>query len=409
MNIIKTGNYENTINARKQLPDKMLMVLVAILASFPPMSTDLYLPALPTMSEQLKCSAALLNISLVVFFILISISSIIWGPLSDKYGRRRILMIGMPVFILSSLLCALSQNVYQLIASRILQAIGAGAAMAVNLAIVKDVFPGKRRERTLAIISVLNGMVPAVAPSIGSLIIRFTSWRGTFSLLAIIGCLVWICVFFFKETNAEFTDLSLSKTVLRLMVVLKNVNFSRLLLMFSVTSVPLLGFVGVSSFIFIRHFGVSKEAFSLYFGFNAVLSMAGGPIYLMLQKYLKPLTIIKACLMGAILSGVLILTIGQAGPMLFALSIACGFLSVSISRPSSNSLLLEQQDTDVGSASSLIQAATGICGSAGLLFVSYEWSNRITVLGIMSILLGLSAVLLWIFSISKCRIPKHFK
>ena len=133
-----------------------MMLLVASIAAFPALSTDLYLPALPSMSEQLNCSVALVNLSLVVFFIFVSTSSIIWGPLSDKYGRKRILLIGVPLYVLSSFFCVLSQSVFQLIAARIFQAIGGGAAMAVNLAIVKDVFPGKKRERTLAFVTVLK-------------------------------------------------------------------------------------------------------------------------------------------------------------------------------------------------------------------------------------------------------------
>ena len=115
------------------------------------------------MSEQLGCSVALVNLSLVVFFIFVSISSVFWGPLSDKYGRKRILLIGVPLYVVSSIFCVLSQNVFQLITARIFQAIGAGASMAVNLAIVKDVFPGKKRERTLAFVTVLTGVIPVVA------------------------------------------------------------------------------------------------------------------------------------------------------------------------------------------------------------------------------------------------------
>ena len=261
------------------------MLFVALIASFPPLSTDLYLPALPTMSEQLNCSVWEVNLSIVVFFIFVSTSSFIWGPLSDKYGRKRVLLIGVPLFILSSVFCMFSQNVYQLIGSRIVQAIGAGAAMAVNLAIVKDVFPGKQRESTLALAAVLNGMIPVIAPSIGSVIIRISSWRGIFGLLVIIGVLVFVFVLFLKETNKEFSVESTFKTTLRLFVVLKNPHFYRLLIVFSIVSIPLLSFIGVSSFIFVQRFGLSTEVYSIYFGAIAAHFIIGGPIYLFLQKY----------------------------------------------------------------------------------------------------------------------------
>ena len=385
-----------------------MMLLVALIAAFPALSTDLYLPALPSMSEQLNCSVALVNLSLVVFFIFVSISSIVWGPLSDKYGRKRILLIGVPLYILSSIFCVLSQDVFQLIAARIFQAIGGGAAMAVNLAIVKDVFPGKKRERTLAFVTVLNGTIPVIAPVIGAQIIKFTSWRGTFGALVVIGILVWMFVLSFKETNREYSDVSTLKTTLRLLVVLKNPDFTRLLIVFSAISIPLLGYISVSSFIFIKRFGVSNEAFGLYFGAISVLFTVGGPAYLFLQKLFKPLTIITVCYVGSLISGMLMLTIGQMSPLLFAISIAFGYLSVSISRPPSSSLLLEQQDKDTGSASSLIQASFVLSGSIGMLFISYDWSNRIMVLGIMNLVLSSGGLLLWIYAKARCRIPKHF-
>ncbi|MFC1841181.1 multidrug effflux MFS transporter [Thermodesulfobacteriota bacterium] len=396
-------------NNSKQLSNKMIMLLVALIASFPPLSTDLYLPALPTMSEHLNCSVALVTASLYVFFIFVSISSILWGPLSDKYGRKRILLIGVPLYVLSSIFCVLSQNVYQLITARIFQAIGAGAAMAVNLAIVKDVFPGKKRESTIALATVLNGMIPVIAPSIGSLIIKYTSWRGTFGVLIFIGILVWIFVLFLKETNREFSDVSTFKTTLRLLVVLKNPHFTRLLTVFSVISIPLLGFISVSSFIFVNRFGISNETYSFYFGAIAANFIIGGPIYLLLRKYFKPLSIISACYIGSLISGTLMLTIGPVSPLFFAVSVASGYLSVSISRPPSSSLLLEQQDKDTGSASSLIQAAFVLTGSLGMVFISFDWSDRIIVLGIMNLLLSTCGLLLWTYTKARCRVPKHFK
>lgn len=392
-----------------QLSDNMIMLLIALIASFPPLSTDLYLPALPTMSEQLGCSVAWVTSSIYVFFIFMSTSSFIWGPVSDKYGRRPILMIGVPLFIISSIFCVLSSNVYQLIAARIFQAIGAGSAMAVNLAIVKDVFPGKKRERTIAIATVLNGVIPVVAPTLGSQIINYFTWRGTFGLLVIAGLVVWIFVFFLKETNREFSGVSTFETTARLFVVLKNPHFTQLLIVFSLISIPLLGFISVSSFIFVKRFGLSTEAYGFYFGIIALHFVIGGPIYLFLQRFFKPVNIITVCYFGSLASGILMLTIGQSDPICFAAAIAAGYLSTSISRPPSSSLLLEQQDKDTGSASSLIQASFVLTGSLGMVFISFDWSNRILVLGIMNLILSTAGLLLWIYTKARCRIPKHFQ
>ena len=392
----------------KQLSNIMIMVFVALIASFPPLSTDLYLPALPTMSEELSCPVLLVNASLYLFFIFVSTSSFLWGPLSDKYGRKPILLVGVIMFIISSVFCMLSQNVYQLIAARIFQAIGAGSAMAVNLAIVKDVFPGKKRESTLALAAVLNGMIPVVAPSLGSLIIMYLSWRGTFGLLVIIGVMVFVFTLFLKETSKDFSAESTFKTTLRLFVVLKNPHFYRLVIVFSIVSIPLLAYIGVSSFIFVQRFGLSSQMYSIYFGAIAAFYIIGGPLYLFLRKFFRPIPIITASYLGSIISGVLIVTIGQSNPLLFAISVALGYLCVSISRPPSNSLLLEQQDRDTGSASSLIQAIFVLTGAFGMMIISLDWSNRILVIGLMNIVLSGLGLFLWIYTKSRCRIPKHF-
>ncbi len=409
--MIEKNNSETTQltqDNKKQMSGFMIMVFVALIASFPPLSTDLYLPALPTMSKQLGCSVWWVNLSISIFFIFVSTSSFIWGPLSDKYGRKRMLLIGVPLFIISSIFCMFSQNAYQLVIARIFQAIGAGASMAVNLAIVKDVFPGKKRESTLALAAVLNGMIPVIAPSIGSLIIRVSTWRGIFGLLTIIGILVFIFTLFLKETNQEYSSESSFKTTLRLFVVLKNPHFYRLLIVFSIVSIPLLAFIGVSSFIFVQHFGLSAERYSIYFGAIAAHYIFGGPIYLFLRRYFRPIPIITASYLGSILSGILILTIGEKSPMLFVISVALGYLCVSIGRPPSNSLLLEQQDKDTGSASSLIQAIFVLTGAFGMMFISFDWSNRIMVIGIMNVALSLFGFILWQYTKTRCRIPNHF-
>ena len=108
------------------------------------------------------------------------------------------------------------------------------------------------------------------------------------------------------------------------------------------------------------------------------------PGYLLLQKFFRPLPIITTCFFGSLLCGILLLTIGQMSPVLCAVSIACGYLSVSISRPPSSSLLLEQQDKDTGSASSLIQSSFLLTGSLGMMFISLDWGNRVMVLGAMN-------------------------
>jgi MFS family permease len=179
------------------------------------------------MSEQLKCSEPLVNLSLIVFFIFLSISSIFWGPLSDKYGRRPIMLAGVILYTVSSAFCVFSGSIMQLISARIFQAVGAGAAMAVNLAIIKDVFPGRRRERTLAWVSVLNGVIPVIAPSIGAQILKLTSWRGIFGTFTLIGALICIFALFLTSGCRQSAKSGGTASLRRLNVVLVTVDTLR--------------------------------------------------------------------------------------------------------------------------------------------------------------------------------------
>ena len=138
----------NTLNDRavkqKYLGKKGLVIFLALLSAFVPLSTDLYLPALPTMTQYFHVQVYQTNLTLILFFIFYSLATLVWGPLSDKYGRRTVLIIGLSMYAVASGLCAVSLSIYQLMFFRVLQAIGCGAASATATAIVKDAYQGKK-------------------------------------------------------------------------------------------------------------------------------------------------------------------------------------------------------------------------------------------------------------------------
>lgn len=186
METIIESNEKNTVN-QKYLGEKGLLAFIGFLSAFIPLSTDLYLPSLPTMAENFGVPNTLINLTLVLFFIFFALGMLVWGPLSDKYGRKPILVSGMFIYTIASLLCALSGNVYQLIIFRVLQAIGAGSATGVSTAMVKDVYEGKKRVAVLATVQSMAMISPIVAPVLGAFIIKFVSWRGAFIALFIAG------------------------------------------------------------------------------------------------------------------------------------------------------------------------------------------------------------------------------
>ncbi len=391
-----------------QLSNRSLILFIALLTSFPALSTDLYMPALPTMSDQLGAPVALVNLTLVLFFVFLSISALFWGPMSDKYGRKKVLLATLPIYTIASVLCVISGSVYQLIAARILQAIGAGASTAVTLAIIKDAFPGRAREKAIAMVAIVGGVGPIIAPTIGAQILRLVSWRGSFVLLALVGCFSFVFVLFFKETNKEPTQLSIPRTTLKLFTVLRNFQFTKLVLIFGLRMFVGMSYISISSYIFIKKFGLSEEIYSIYFGCTAMCFAIGGPLYLFITRYVRALSIISSSFVMLGLGGILIISIGGLHPALFAAAIAISFIASSTSGPPANSLLLEQQDKDIGSASSVINSVFIACGSMGMLFISLDWSDRVFVLGSMNICAGFGGYVLWRLAKNHCRIPRHF-
>lgn len=192
------------------------------------------------MAENFKAAPSLINLTLILFFIFYAAGSLFWGPLSDKSGRKRILLIGLVIYTVASALCASTENVYQLIAFRIIQAIASGAATAVAQAVVKDSYSGRKRISVLAIVTSMAMISPIVAPVVGALILRFTSWRGVFMVLTVIGLLSILAVIAMEETNHQRSKGSILQALGRLGVVAKNPGFRSLLLTFSLMGIPMM-------------------------------------------------------------------------------------------------------------------------------------------------------------------------
>jgi DHA1 family bicyclomycin/chloramphenicol resistance-like MFS transporter len=390
-----------------QLGSGAMLALITLLTAFPMLSTDLYLPALPSISQQLGTSVELVNLTLVVFFIFISISALVCGPLSDRLGRKPVLLAGVTLFFVASIACALSSNIYFLIFSRAFQALGAGSGVSISTAIVKDFFPLHKKERAFALISALVGIVPIVAPVIGAQLLKWMSWRGAFIGFALTGLVVIFLGLRFQETHHDRSTDPVPVSILRLFVVLRNPAFARLLALFALSPLPMFAYVGISAILYIQDFGLTEQQFSLYFAANAFIVIAGSVMYIYLSKFIRPVTILTASFLISFVSGILIITVGGNHPALLLLSTATGTFGFSIQRPPSLNFMLEQQDSDTGSASALMNSLMMFIGSFGLYLVSLEWENRFVVLGMMFAVVNIIGWLFWLYAKRHCRIPKN--
>jgi MFS transporter, DHA1 family, multidrug resistance protein len=169
----------------------------------------------------------------------------------------------------------------------------------------------------------------------------------------------------------------------------------------------MMAFVGISSFIFQNNFGLSERAYSYYFAANAALSVLVAIAYIRISQFIKPIKLITGSFVLSIISGIFTIFIGELHPALFLASIAVGSAAFALQRPPSMNIMIEQQDKNTGSASSLMFCFMGTFGSIGLVIISMDWSNRIVVLGVINVVLGVLSTLFWLYAKKRCKIPKN--
>jgi MFS transporter, DHA1 family, multidrug resistance protein len=391
---------------QKYLGTKGLIVFIAILSAFVPLSTDLYLPALPRMSSYFGTGSDRINLTLSAFFIFYALGTLIWGPLSDHYGRKPILITGLGLYVIASAFCALMRSVDGLILCRIFQALGGSAAGAVATAIVKDAYSGKKRESVLAIVQSMVLISPAVAPVLGAFMLKVTSWRGVFWNLTGIGIIALVCSLIFQESIPQRTSGVLLQSLGHLGRVLRNRGFTYLLVLFSLGSISSLAFIASSTYIYQDGFHLSSEVYSFYFSLNALGMIAGPMIYLWLSRRFHAESIIWFCFVTIAAGGLLVCIFGNVQPWTFALCLLPATMAGSCLRPPATNIMLEQQKGDTGAVSSVMGCTGLLMGSLGMQLISLPWSNTIITLGIMTFSTAAISLLAWPFVLKRIiRLP----
>ncbi len=370
---------------------------LALLTGTPAMATDMYLAAIPTIARQWNTSESIVSLSLVLWFAAFSAFLLVWGPISDRLGRRPVLLVGLAIFVIASLLCAGAGNPAQLIAFRILQGMGAASPSTMVMAICRDRFQGEVRQKVLGFIGVVMPVVPMVAPIVGAGVMALAGWRCIFLVQASLAAVSLVLSVRFRETAHTDPEHGLVDSFLRYGRLLANARFLAANTTMGLGLGPLFGFIAFSPILYQKIFGLSGIAFAVLFGLNAAASMLGAAICIRLTARISQYRLLTASFVITLAAAAGILAIGSVHPFVFAALMAIVTVCIGLSRPLSNHLVLEQVTQDIGAASSFLVFYQGIVGAVCMWLVSLPWPAPITAFGTMVLSISAAILAVWPF------------
>ena len=384
---------------QKYLRKAGLLALITVLGMTAPLSTDMYMPSLPLMAEYFGAAPVIVNMTMVAFFISMAVGMLILGPLSDRYGRKSMLIISLLLYMVASLCCAITTSVYILILARIMQGLGAGGMISLSIAIIKDCFEGLTRATALAVVQSMSVIAPIAAPVIGALIIQVSTWRTVFIVLAAIAALCLVTTFFFEESipENERNNLGVFGAIKRLGVVGRNINFTSFLISVSLYSAPFMAYLVVASYVYEDYFGLLPTTFSIFFAVNAFTSLFGPLLYIRLNSRITPKATMWVLLAVGFAAGISMLLVGQLSPFIFLATMIPFSIVNSYMRPFSTNILLDQVEGDTGSASALLNFLHTLLGSIGMFIGSLPWGSYVHGIGFTMTGFLLLALIVWVY------------
>ena len=341
-----------------------MVFILGALGAFAPLSIDMYLPALPTLTNDFGTGASEVQLTLSAFFFGLALGQAIIGPLSDAYGRRRPLLIGLACYTVASLLCATSPSIWALVGFRFVQGFAGAAGIVVSRAIVRDLHTGVAAARFMSVLMLVGGLAPILAPIIGGQLLRFSPWQGIFLFLSVFGGLLLVVIGRgLGETlppDRRQTE-GLRGTLVTFRLLLTDRRFMGYALACGLSIAAVFAYIAGSSFVFQDVYGVSPQAFSFIFGGNAVGLLIMGQVNGRLVGRVEPMKMLTIGLFGAAFGGVTLLAVVASGDLarglgLFAIvpSLFLVVASLGLIMPNATVLALAGSPKTAGAASALL-------------------------------------------------------
>lgn len=385
------------IVAQKRLGPRSFFLCALTIDLLLILSIDMYVPALPSMQRAFEVSAAYLNLTVFAFFVFSAVGVVAAGPASDRFGRKGMLVGACGLFTASSLACALAGSVEALIAFRIGQALGYGAVITIETALIKDAYAGRDLKLAMTFLQSLVIVGPAVAPFLGTLLLSLGGWREVFGFLAAGGAAATGLALLITETHAGAARAgagvggALREMLRGSRALLKERPFVALAAFMGVAGVPYFAFIAVVSYILMDFFAATYLEYSLLYAAACAVSIVAPFVYVALSKLLSARSILKLCMALVAVTFALMLAFGTASPLLFLIAFVPYTLAEGIVRPMAFVVLLDQPSDRVGAASSLSNFAYSIITSLATVLATLPWPTFIMGVTVLS---GASALTL---------------
>lgn len=377
-----------------------LVVVLGMLSMFGPISLDLYLPALPALAADLRSSTSAAQLSITACLLGLAVGQLVAGPLSDQYGRRRPLVVGLVVYLLSSAACAFAPTTEVLVVLRLVQGLAGAAGIVIARAVARDLYYGRRLVIIFSRLILVNGLAPVLAPVIGGQLALVTSWRGIFLVLAAFGVVLLAAgVFGVPESLPPQRRRAggVRDTLRSFRTLLVDRLFVGVVLAAGFAGASMFAYIAGATFVLQRLYGLSAQQFSFAFGANALGIMLFGQLGARLAHRWSPHRVMAlGLLMNLVGSAGLALTVVVGlglWPLLASLFVMVSALGLVF--PTSTALALADHPERAGAASSLLGLGQYVMGAVVAPLVGLAGEDTAVPLGVVA--LACSAVAVTVF------------
>jgi len=348
----------------KQNMKVFIPATLGMLTAFGPFVTDFYLPVLPEMTGYFHTTPALASMSLTAGMIGLAAGQLFIGPLTDKYGRKRILVGSMLLFVVASLLCIFSGDIFMFNAMRVLQGLAGAGGIVIAKSMSADMYTGRELASFMALLGAINGIAPVCAPVVGGLMAGVTSWTGVFAVILAVGLVLMVCSMFLPETlqPANRIRKSVIKVYGNLFRVFRNSRFTLSVMAEMACFFMFFAYIASSPFIMQQVYHLSPLGYSLCFGLNALMIGVGAA---MATRFRSQGTCLRFGGLG-MLAGTLLLAflLNTAMPLwIVMLAYIYTLICFGLMQPPLAAIALDSERDNAGAASAIFGASGFVAGA----------------------------------------------